>query len=118
MASREQPSDWRPAMTFKTDLGDLEVIGNYIEGVFWIIVGIVLVISGRRANPGFKKLSLIASVLFVFFGKSDFIEAQTGAWWRPLWLLAWKGACLIALACCYWKYRQIRAAIATTGHKS
>ncbi len=105
-------------MKLNTDLYDLEVVGNYLEGVFWISVGLVLGIAGRRSNPGFKKLSLIASVLFVLFGISDFIEAQTGAWWRPLWLLAWKGMCLIALAWCYWKYRQIKAGLARLEHKT
>jgi hypothetical protein len=35
---------------------------------------------------------------FVLFGISDLIEIRTGAWWRPTWLLVWKGICLIAIA--------------------
>jgi hypothetical protein len=53
---------------------------------------------------------LIVGTLFVLFGSSDVVEAQTGAWWRPLWLLAWKGVCLGSLGWCYWRYRQIRQA--------
>ncbi len=96
-------------MTFNTNFTDPEVIGNYIEGVFWTIVGIVLAIAGQRANSAYRGLSIAASGTFVVFGLSDFVEAQTGAWWRPLWLLGWKASCIVVLAWCYWKYRRIRA---------
>jgi len=100
-------------MSLNTHYNDPEVIGNYIEGVFWIFVGIVVLIAGYRAKPAYRMLSFLASVTFVVFGVSDFVEAQTGAWWRPLWLLVWKGSCLILLAWCYWKYRRVRACLAT-----
>lgn len=35
-------------MTLNTDFTDPEVIGNYIEGVFWMPVGIALGIAGRK----------------------------------------------------------------------
>jgi hypothetical protein len=105
-------------MKLNTDLTDPEVIGNYIEGVFWMTVGIVVGIAGRKANPAFKNLPLIACAVFILFGASDFVEAQTGAWWRPLWLLCWKGLCLVVLTWCYWKYRQIKARLAVLPDKS
>jgi hypothetical protein len=105
-------------MTFKSDLTDPEVIGNYIEGVFWMTVGIVLGIAGRKKHVAYKKLSLFACAVFITFGISDLVEAQTGAWWRPLWLLGWKGLCIIGLIWSYWKYRQIRARLATEADKS
>jgi hypothetical protein len=91
-----------------TDFADLEVIGNYIEAAFWIVVGVVLCLCGRKARPPLHKLSFLSSGLLVLFGISDIVEAQTGAWWRPWWLLIWKGICLVGLAWCYWQYRQIR----------
>jgi hypothetical protein len=100
-------------MTLNTNFTDPEVIGNYIEGVFWTIVGIVLVIAGKRANRTYRVLSIVASSVLIVFGISDFVEAQTGAWWRPLWLLGWKALCLVVLAWCYWKYRRIRARLAS-----
>src|SRR6266568_23920 len=100
-------------MTLNTNFTDPEVIGNYMEGVFWTAVGIVLVISGRRANSAYRGLSIVASVTFMIFGISDFVEAQTGAWWRPLWLVGWKASCLVVLAWCHWKYRRIRARLAS-----
>jgi hypothetical protein len=91
-----------------TNLTDREVLGNYLEGAFWTTVGVILFLCGRKAKPDFKRLSIWASVLFVLFGISDFVEAQTGAWWRPWWLLIWKGLCIAGLAWCYWKYREAR----------
>jgi hypothetical protein len=68
-------------MAFNTDLTDPEVIGNYIEGVFWMTVGVVVgIVGARKSNPAFKNLSLIACVVFILFGVSDLVEAQTGAW--------------------------------------
>jgi len=92
-----------------TNLAEPEVIGNYIEAAFWITVGAIVAVRGGSARPPFYRLPWLASGLFVVFGVSDIVEAQTGAWWRPLWLLAWKGLCLIGLAACYWRYRIIRA---------
>ena len=100
-------------MAFNTDLTDPEVIGNYIEAVFWMTIGTVLGIAGRRTDPAFKTLALVACGLFVVFGISDLIEAQTGAWWKPLWLLGWKGLCIVGLASCYWKYRRIKKRLAS-----
>ena len=105
-------------MSLNTPYNDPEVIGNYIEGVFWIVVGIVVLIAGYRANPAYRRISFLARVTFMIFGVSDFVEAQTGAWWRPLWLLVWKGSCLIILAWCYWKYRGTRARLSNQEVKS
>ena len=91
-----------------TNFTDPEVLGNYIEAAFWVVVGILVFALGRRARPPLNRLALPAAVLFVFFGLSDVVEAQTGAWWRPFWLLLWKGFCIVGLAGCYWKYRRIK----------
>gem|GEM_PF-3089523 len=50
--------------------------------------------------------SAAASVFLALFGVSDFVEVHTGAWWRPWWLLAWKGDCIFALAGIYvwWRW--------------
>ena len=51
-------------MTLNTNFTDPEVIGNYIEVVFWTIVGIVLAIAGQRANSAYRGLSIAASGTF------------------------------------------------------
>lgn len=90
------------------DWADPEVLGNYIEAGFWVAVGLIVGWCGRRTRPPFYRLPLLAAGLFVCFGLSDLVEAQTGAWWRPWWLLVWKGACILGLAWCYLRYRRIK----------
>jgi len=36
----------------------------------------------------------MAAVAFLAFAGTDLVEMQTGAWWRPWWLLVWKAACV------------------------
>jgi hypothetical protein len=40
---------------------------------------------------------LVAAVTLVLFGISDVVEVETGAWYRPWWLLVWKGVCVMVL---------------------
>ena len=91
-----------------TNFTDPEVIGNYIEAGFWIVIGVAFLARSRRLRPPYFALAIAAGVTFVLFGCSDVVEAQTGAWWRPWWLLVWKGACLVALTYCYLRYRLLR----------
>ena len=65
----------------------------------------------RRAklNKGIvRKDALIAACVFAIFGCSDMVEATTGAWWRPWWLLVWKGLCILALLILTIRYYQRR----------
>lgn len=66
---------------------------NYFECCFWIAIGIGFAIAAVVKGP--RRRCLVTAMTFVLFGVSDYIEAQTGAWWRPWWLLVWKGACLL-----------------------
>ncbi|MEM7809689.1 MAG: hypothetical protein AAF561_16385, partial [Planctomycetota bacterium] len=64
------------------------VVANVVEAGLWVVVA-VLVLAKWRHVP--------AAIVLVLFGTSDLVETQTGAWWRPTWLFAWKAACVIAL---------------------
>lgn len=68
------------------------VTANYLEAALWIVIGIGFLLHAMIKRGGAS--SLVASVAFLLFGVSDLIETRTGAWWRPWWLLALKGACL------------------------
>ena len=70
---------------------------NYIEAVFWAIIGLVFFIRSLSRTDRQQPQSRIAAGAFILFGVSDLVEVQTGAWWRPWWLLAWKAACLAVL---------------------
>lgn len=46
----------------------------------------------RKSRP---VQSGIAAAAFFLFAVSDWIEIDTGAWWRPWWLLLIKAACVV-----------------------
>ena len=69
---------------------------NAVEVVLWLIVALVLFHLGRR-HQRLRGHAWSAASLFVLFGISDLVELQTGAWWQPWWLLAWKALCLVGL---------------------
>jgi len=80
---------------------------NLIEGIFWIAVagGFLLALI----KPTQRRAKLIAAANFIAFGLSDFVEMHTGAWWRPWWLLVWKGICfavMLALLIAYLRRRR------------
>ena len=65
---------------------------NYLECCLWVFIGVCFAFAARKPEP--RSQCLIASIAFLLFGISDYVEAHTGAWWRPWWLLLWKGGCL------------------------
>ena len=70
---------------------------NYIEAVMWIALGLGAAVQALRfRGPGRRDLVVLAIDL-IAFGVSDIIETQTGAWWRPWWLLAWKVTCVAVM---------------------
>jgi len=78
-------------------------ISNYIEAGLWISIGVGFAIAAvRRKGIAYtgsgRSKCRIAAVHFILFGLSDLVEAHTGAWYRPLWLLLWKGACLVGFS--------------------
>ncbi len=83
---------------------------NYIESVLWLLISIALcmaaVKNGRR-HPDFK-VTIVGCIGFLVFSISDVIEAKTGAWWKPLWLLLMKLACIATFVGCYFKYKKVR----------
>jgi len=69
---------------------------NLVEGILWIVIGACFLVSLLR--PAQRGTKPVAAATFIMFGISDFIEMDTGAWWRPWWLLVWKGICVAAMA--------------------
>ena len=90
---------------------------NVCEAALWICMGLGFVVSAFRrqrtlaagnstsafpqANAGFfgnpARRCACLGVSLIAFGVSDIVEVQTGAWWRPWWLFAWKATCLVLL---------------------
>jgi hypothetical protein len=88
---------------------DLEQSGNLVEAGFWLSFAAVLVIAARKRLRSVRILGLISGLIAVLFGISDLVEARTGAWWRPWWLLLWKAVCVTGLVTCFVRYKQVRA---------
>lgn len=70
---------------------------NYIEAGLWAVIGSAFLLITVMRPKDQRARAAIAGVAFLLFGVSDVVEARTGAWWRPWWLLAWKGLCLAVL---------------------
>jgi hypothetical protein len=71
---------------------------NYIEAGLWIVIGMGFAMAAQGKSGLLRRRCWIAAVTFVLFGLSDLVEVRTGAWYRPWWLLMWKGACVMVLA--------------------
>lgn len=65
-------------------------IFNLVEGVFWIGLGVWVLVT-RRVVRNRRRGVLVIGLMA--FGVSDFAEMASGAWWEPWWLLVWKGVC-------------------------
>lgn len=85
-------------------------LSNYIEAGFWIVIGLICAGCAFRRTGTIQRRCWQAAFTFAAFGCSDAVEADTGAWWGPWWLLVWKGLCvvvLLALLIDYWRRRHI-----------
>ena len=89
-------------------MDDLTVIGNLAEAVLWMAFAAIFAALAYRASERKRRLWLILTVSFLAFSASDVIESQTGAWWRPLWLLVLKTSCIGVFLYGAWEYRRIR----------
>jgi len=67
---------------------------NHFEAGLWIVIGLFFAVVGSRVSRPTNRRCCLLAVVFIAFGVSDVVEARTGAWWRPWWLLAWKAACV------------------------
>lgn len=66
-------------------------IFNLVEGVFWIGLGVWVLVTRRVVR---QRRHIVLAIGLVMFGISDFVEMASGAWWEPWWLLVWKGICV------------------------
>lgn len=80
---------------------------NLLEGLLWCAIGAAFLLHAA-AGKFRNRLALLVALAFFVFGLTDFIERETLAWWRPLWLLALKGACVLTFLLCYLQYRKNR----------
>jgi hypothetical protein len=82
-------------------------IFNYGEAAFWWIFALVFVVRAVGGEAKWRRDQLILAFAFAGFGLSDRIEVETGAWWRPWWLLVLKAVCLLGIVRSLWKLRPL-----------
>jgi hypothetical protein len=85
----------------------LEVVGNWVEAALWLGVSLIFLGLARKAEGPRRRIFLILTAAFFVFALSDVIETQTGAWWRPAWLLVIKGGCILVLFGCFRAYYRL-----------
>jgi len=73
-------------------------VANYVEAGLWGGMALVLFGASLRAKGHARSRAVLTAVALLAFGASDLIEVQTGAWWRPFWLLLLKVCCVGVLA--------------------
>src|SRR5205809_1090278 len=86
---------------------DADKIYNYVEVGLWSLYAIVLAVAAARVIGARRKIAIIASVAFSAFAVSDWVEASSGAWWRPWWLLVLKVACIATFVACFIAWRKL-----------
>ncbi|MEO2025461.1 MAG: hypothetical protein ABGZ23_06210 [Fuerstiella sp.] len=69
---------------------------NAFETLLWTCIAVVLFVTAAR-DQKIRRRSTLAALTFLIFAGSEIMEMQTGAWWRPWWLLVWKAACVVTL---------------------
>jgi hypothetical protein len=86
------------------------VLSNRIEAAFWGAIAVTMVVAAVRKTGTVRMDCAIAAVTFAIFGLSDLVETRTGAWWRPWWLLVWKGVCVLIFLALFVRYARRRRA--------
>jgi hypothetical protein len=81
---------------------------NYAEAALWGAIGVAFSLVALRTRKAIRGRCAAASVALLAFGGSDVVEASTGAWWDPWWLLLWKAACVGVLAALVFDYYRRR----------
>lgn len=88
-------------------MSDLSTIGNLAEAILWLVFAVAFGVMACRANGRRRRLFTVLLGAFLVFAVSDLIEAQTGAWWRPIWLLLLKAACIGVFTYSVLEYKRI-----------
>lgn len=89
-------------------MNDIEKYGNLFEAGLWFVVSLILFAKLTRATGRLRRVFAILAVAFFVFGISDLIESQTGAWWRPVWLLLLKVGCVAVFGFGFRAYYRIK----------
>lgn len=82
-------------------------IFNMAEGCLWVAISLILLFKSVRDAREVRSVLWVLSAAFLLFGISDYIEARTGAWWTPFWLLLLKGGCIMIFIIGFARYIKL-----------
>ena len=102
------PASLKQAESQAKLLEEIYVNGNYIEAFLWFCFAIGFAVNAGKTSGKTRINRLITTLIFLFFGGSDIVEVQTGAWWSPWWLFVWKASCVLSIAILFWVYLRDR----------
>jgi hypothetical protein len=80
---------------------------NLIEAALWLGLGAAVFSGAWKSTGAVRRNAWAAAGGLAVFAASDWIEAETGAWWRPWWLLVVKAACVVVLLRCLVRHRRL-----------
>ena len=83
-------------------------IFNVAEAIFWLVLAVVVALRARSTAPPLRRIGYLVAAAFFAFAGTDLIEAKTGSWYCPLWLLGYNAACVALIVGCYIKYLSVR----------
>lgn len=94
-------------------LDDSYAAFNLIEGLFWIILGLVAFGVSSRIPHELRRFAHVQAANLGVFGVSDIVEALAGSFFEPgmEWLFAWKAINVILLVAAIPWYLWIRFAL-------
>ena len=73
---------------------------NVVEAGVWLAISMRFLLYGLKRKTTLKKAFVVFSITLFFFGLSDVIETQTGAWYRPWTLLLLNAVCVLLISGC------------------
>lgn len=82
---------------------------NVVEAAIWMALATWLLYLALRTRSHLKPTIFVFSVTLYFFGVSDMIETQTGAWYRPLGLFLLKAVCVLLITVCLYQLFRNRS---------
>ena len=89
-------------------MDDLTFGANLVEAVLWFVFTVVFSWMASRASGRRRRLWRVLAVAFLVFGISDLVEARTGAWSCPVWLLLLKAGCIGVFVYGLWEHWRLR----------
>lgn len=69
-------------------------IVNWIEVFLWPVFGLICLGAVFRKEQAHRRSLILLGITFFLFGYTDYLELHTGAWWRPMGLLALNALCV------------------------